>query len=1319
MAGRTRASSNSPTGHNGTSGLRNLNNREEEDVGEETGDFKYESLIGGSGSPGDGGDGQDINLSGSAKAVDALSNRLTTFRDWLVQDAGATVHPSICIVNGEATDGTKNAPVLAFGPPPGSQSTVNNQKNNPANGRVGLVDTEVDRALYDRTMGCCVRTTKEIKKDEVILTVPRSAMVTPDLVAYSDAGKAVLACCQRPANGRPGFWDAFENTTICEQRFTQKVQRNTGPQLIVKILHERKRAHTAYTKAVEQATSDPDKLNYTLAPFGSISTRAPLLAFLIHQRFSDSLSPPVSSDASSTKDELDRARESSDGNALRKQKETLKPPNSPATFAPYVRTLPSAVSLPLSWKRNELAFLSGCIPGTGPLQEVAARTLQLAAEFVTLLESGILHRFPSTFPEGLITWERWMWAASCVQSRMLPATCYLNKGGKDAPTQDLIPANRSEFQSPPAIWNELGVMVPLLDMLNHEIETHQVTWEPCVPSKALNGATDTEVDNHGHPPRAILHARVRKGSQVYCAYGALSNDKLLVQYGFAQLGNPLDKVRLGWGLADAVGGIDAPSDYKSPFEKDERPSVGSGGVYDTTDQEAIKAWWTEDRLAILEREAFKQAGDSFASLKNGKKMMASAYGNGDFHPILLTVAVVATMPTADVEKNLNGGAEGGIELSKSHQRALRNYLVYTFARKLEKLLHNLQEGLKAHFAALNLWTRASEGGLRYNVEKVEGVESEYTGWQTFFDQNAYTATLEAENQYYALGADTCTLALCDGQLRSLQASIDGLESIEKFQAGVLRQLKQLDFKISTQEEDIIESDIMVAEKETPIIKAEVTEEKVAEAVEVKLEETRKPESHSEMNGKMEVDNPAGHKATIKDEEVDSDIAANSAKTDMETEGDGKDKEDNDSKLKVANDNDGDSNKKEESKKHTPSKSSRRRNKRKNAAAASSTASTPNVERPPAIKLHIGNLAYSTTPSTLFEFFATMCGRENVLECHIPTERDSGRSRGFGFVTLPEPIARNILKSGKKYEVDNRPLKIAESNSAGSGKSTKLPPPPPMAVGERCSICGYRPKYCVCRIPNIPGFAGGPPPPPPPPPPPHMHPHGPPMDMVEYGRDYDLYGGGGGRRFRDERFGHSSSPYDRPSRPGDRDRSYGRESDRDQRGYRYDKSRSRSYERGDGRMRERGRRDGGKVRQRSRSRFRSESRSPRGSRRGRERDPDKRWGRHRSSSCSRSRSYSSGSSRSLSPHSKRDHDPVGQIRSKDKKVETSLGGGKEPNEDARGTNASSANKARDNRKRTSSHSRGGGSGSRKKKKSKRRSTRSRSRSRSPSANPRGD
>jgi len=426
----------------------------------------------------------------------SLGQQLVIFRKWLSKEARAKVHSAVCIVNGEATDGTRNAPVLildrtgetlAGGGATGGASTANGAAGggitgdgtaaHKLDGRIGVIDKEAT-VLYDRTMGCQLRAVREIRKDEVLLTLPRSAMITPDLVAASDAGKAVLACCKTPESGSNSYWDALENTTICEQKFSSKVRSNTGPQMLVKILQERKKAETAFQKRaqLQQSTGEMDdsdryeeaRMAFKLAGPKTISTRAPFLAFLIHQRFSNVEKAPVESDAFTDADE------SEEGNAWRSCAAPIKcPPDAPESFSPYARTLPSSVSLPLCWKRNELALMSGCIPGTAVLQEVAASTLQLVAEFTALLDAGILERFPDTFPPGLLTWDRWVWASAVFSSRILPASCYIN--AKDDSTESFHPTDPLEFQSPPEIWNELGVMIPLLDMLNHEAEDNQVT----------------------------------------------------------------------------------------------------------------------------------------------------------------------------------------------------------------------------------------------------------------------------------------------------------------------------------------------------------------------------------------------------------------------------------------------------------------------------------------------------------------------------------------------------------------------------------------------------------------------------------------------------------------------------------------------------------------------------------------------------------------------------------------------------------------------------------------------------------------------------
>jgi hypothetical protein len=64
-----------------------------------------------------------------------------------------------------------------------------------------------------------------------------------------------------------------------------------------------------------------------------------------------------------------------------------------------------------------------------------------------------------------------------------------------------------------------------------------------------------------HPPQVIVHKRVCKGFEVYCCYGLLSNQDVILRYGFAQRNNPSDKIRIGWTLSDAVGRVEIPVDY--------------------------------------------------------------------------------------------------------------------------------------------------------------------------------------------------------------------------------------------------------------------------------------------------------------------------------------------------------------------------------------------------------------------------------------------------------------------------------------------------------------------------------------------------------------------------------------------------------------------------------------------------------------------------------------------------------------------------------------------------------------------------------------
>jgi RNA recognition motif-containing protein len=84
----------------------------------------------------------------------------------------------------------------------------------------------------------------------------------------------------------------------------------------------------------------------------------------------------------------------------------------------------------------------------------------------------------------------------------------------------------------------------------------------------------------------------------------------------------------------------------------------------------------------------------------------------------------------------------------------------------------------------------------------------------------------------------------------------------------------------------------------------------------------------------------------------------------------------------------------------------------------------------ASKLFIGGLAFSTSNERLRDVFA----QAGVVEsAAVVMDRDTGRSRGFGFVEMATAEeADAAVKKFNGQEVDGRMLKVERANSSGSG-----------------------------------------------------------------------------------------------------------------------------------------------------------------------------------------------------------------------------------------------------------------------------------------------
>jgi RNA recognition motif-containing protein len=76
------------------------------------------------------------------------------------------------------------------------------------------------------------------------------------------------------------------------------------------------------------------------------------------------------------------------------------------------------------------------------------------------------------------------------------------------------------------------------------------------------------------------------------------------------------------------------------------------------------------------------------------------------------------------------------------------------------------------------------------------------------------------------------------------------------------------------------------------------------------------------------------------------------------------------------------------------------------------------------KLYVGNLSFNTTENDLHDAFAQ---HGPVAEVNIMIDRMSGRSRGFGFVTMATPEAAQAAVSGMNgVQLDGRALTVNEA-----------------------------------------------------------------------------------------------------------------------------------------------------------------------------------------------------------------------------------------------------------------------------------------------------
>jgi RNA recognition motif-containing protein len=76
------------------------------------------------------------------------------------------------------------------------------------------------------------------------------------------------------------------------------------------------------------------------------------------------------------------------------------------------------------------------------------------------------------------------------------------------------------------------------------------------------------------------------------------------------------------------------------------------------------------------------------------------------------------------------------------------------------------------------------------------------------------------------------------------------------------------------------------------------------------------------------------------------------------------------------------------------------------------------------KLYVGNLSYGVTDAKLEELFSQF---GNVRSAQVVKDRDTGRSKGFGFVEMEDSNdANSAINALNEKEHDGRPLTVNEA-----------------------------------------------------------------------------------------------------------------------------------------------------------------------------------------------------------------------------------------------------------------------------------------------------
>ena len=83
------------------------------------------------------------------------------------------------------------------------------------------------------------------------------------------------------------------------------------------------------------------------------------------------------------------------------------------------------------------------------------------------------------------------------------------------------------------------------------------------------------------------------------------------------------------------------------------------------------------------------------------------------------------------------------------------------------------------------------------------------------------------------------------------------------------------------------------------------------------------------------------------------------------------------------------------------------------------------------RIYVGNLSFQSTADEVSELFGQF---GEVISCALPTDRETGRPRGFGFVEMSDEDARKAIQALDGKDFGGRSLRVNPAEPREIGRA---------------------------------------------------------------------------------------------------------------------------------------------------------------------------------------------------------------------------------------------------------------------------------------------